>query len=110
MRPHSTEWYLRLSTLQTGYYYPWQSHVGPGNGEDAYLALVQEHLGPDVDLLDVACGHGELTLHFARHCRSALGYDLVPSYIEMAQAEASRQGIDHARFICHDSSIPSNNG
>lgn len=110
MRPHSTEWYHRLSTLQTGFYYPWKSHVAPGNGEAAYYALVEQHLGPELDLLDVACGHGELTLDFARHCRSALGYDVVPSYIELAQAAAREQGIENARFICHDSSIPANNG
>src|SRR6476469_7685253 len=91
VRPHSTEWYQRLSTLQAGFYYPWQSQIAPGNGEAAYLALVGEHLGPDVDLLDVACGHGALTLEFARQCRSAFGYDVVPSYIEMAQAAANEQ-------------------
>jgi SAM-dependent methyltransferase len=110
MRPHSTEWYQRLSTLQQGYFYPWRSEVASGNGEEAYLALVQQHLDPTVDLLDVACGHGELTLNFARHCRSALGYDVVPNYIEMAQAAARQAGIDNAHFICYDSSIPANNG
>lgn len=110
MRPHSTEWYQRLSTLQQGYFYPWQSQIAAGNGEDAYLAMVQAHLGPTVDLLDVACGHGSQTLGFAPFCRSVLGYDVVPSYIEMAQATAREQGIDNARFICYDSSIPANNG
>jgi 23S rRNA (guanine745-N1)-methyltransferase len=110
MRPHSTEWYKRLSTLQAGYFYPWQSQIAPGNGEAAYLTLVQEHCSPTVDLLDVACGHGALTLGFARHCRSAFGYDVVPSYIEMAQSSAREQGIDNAQFICYDSSIPANNG
>lgn len=110
MRPHSTEWYRRLSTLQQGYFYPWRSQIAPGNGEDAYLALVQEHLGPTVDLLDVACGHGELTLQLARHCRSAFGYDLIPSYIEIAQAAAQEQGIKNATFVCYDSSLPANNG
>jgi 23S rRNA (guanine745-N1)-methyltransferase len=110
MRPHSTEWYQRLSTLQAGYYYPWQSHIAPGDGETAYLALVQEHLGPAVDLLDVACGHGALTLQFARHCRSVLGYDLIPSYIGMAQAAARAQDACNATFVCYDSSIPMNYG
>jgi 23S rRNA (guanine745-N1)-methyltransferase len=110
MRPHSTEWYKRLSTLQEGFYYPWQSHLSPGNGEDAYLALVQEHLNPTVNLLDVACGHGALTLQFARHCHTAFGYDLIPSYIEIAQAAAHEQAVTNAHFLCYDSSIPANNG
>ena len=110
MRPHSTEWYQRLSTLQQGYYYPWASRIASGNGEDAYVDLVQQHLNPTVDLLDVACGHGVLTLEFARHSRSALGYDLLPSYVEMAQAAAREQGIENAHFICHDSSLSANDG
>lgn len=110
MRPHSTEWYQRLSTLQAGYFYPWHSTVAPGNGEEAYIALVQAHLGPAVDLLDVACGHGAQTLEFGRACHSALGYDVVPSYIDMAQAAAQAHGLDQVRFVCHDSSIPANKG
>lgn len=108
MRPHSTEWYQRLSTLQAGYFYPWRSKIAPGNGEDAYLDLVQQHLGPHIDLLDVACGHGALTLQFARQCRSAFGYDLIASYIEMAQAAARAEGIPNAHFACFDSSISTN--
>jgi 23S rRNA (guanine745-N1)-methyltransferase len=114
IRPHSTEWYHRLSTLQAGYYFPWQSTIAPGNGEDAYIALVNdhlsEHLGRDVDMLDVACGHGALTLQFAARCRSVTAYDLLPSYIEMAQRAAAEQGIHNARFVCHDSSYAANNG
>lgn len=110
MRPHSTEWYQRLSTLQQGFYYPWRSRIAPGNGEDAYFALVKDHLNSEVDLLDVACGHGTITLKFAPHCRSVLGYDLLPSYMEMAQAAAQEQGLTNARFVAHDSSIPANNG
>jgi 23S rRNA (guanine745-N1)-methyltransferase len=108
MRPHSNEWYQRLSTLQAGYFYPWRSQVAPGNGEDAYVDLVQQHLGPDKDMLDVACGHGALTIQFARQCRSALGYDLIPSYVEMAQKAAREEGVNHVRFVCHDSSISTN--
>jgi len=110
MRPHSTEWYQRLSTLQEGFYYPWRSQLPPHHGEDSYLELVQEYLHPSVDLLDVACGHGALTLQYARHAHSALGYDVVPKYIEMAQASAQQEAITNVRFICHDSSIPANDG
>jgi SAM-dependent methyltransferase len=110
LRPHSTEWYQRLSTLHQGFIYPWQSELAGGNGEEAYLTLVEQHTGPNVDLLDVACGHGALTLHFARQCRSIFGYDLIPSYIEMAQAAAKEQGITNARFVAYDSSFAANGG
>jgi SAM-dependent methyltransferase len=110
MRPHSTEWYKRLSTHQAGYFYPWRSQVAPGNGEEAFCALVQQHLAPTVDLLDVACGHGALALQLAPHCRSVFGYDVVESYITMAQETAREQNIHNTRFVCYDSSLPANNG
>ncbi|MCC6457383.1 MAG: class I SAM-dependent methyltransferase [Caldilineaceae bacterium] len=110
MRPHSTEWYKRLSTRQAGYFYPWRSQVAAGNGEEAYLALVQQHLGPAIDLLDVACGHGALALQFAPSCHSVFGYDVIDSYITMAQEAARAQNIRNARFACYDSSLPANQG
>jgi SAM-dependent methyltransferase len=110
VRPHSTEWYQRLSTLQAGYIYPWRSNVAAGNGEDAYLALVEQHLGPTTDVLDVACGHGTVALQIAPSCRSVLGYDAVSRYVELAQQATLAQGIQNAHFVCHDSSLPANNG
>ncbi len=110
VRPHSPEWYQRLSTLQEGYIYPWHSNIAAGNGEDAYLALVEQHLGPTQDVLDVACGHGTVALRIAPSCRSVLGYDVVSRYVELAQQAALAQGIQNARFVCYDSSLPANNG
>ena len=42
VRSHTAAWYDRLAARQAGYYYPWQSRLGMGNGEDAYLALVPQ--------------------------------------------------------------------
>jgi SAM-dependent methyltransferase len=101
IKPHSKEWYLRLATLQRGYYYPWKSSLPPMNGEDVYIQMVHELLSPDKDVLDAGCGHGEFTLSLAGRCRSIIGYDRVPEYIRMAQ-EAGK-GIDNARFLLWDS-------
>ncbi len=110
IRSHSPEWYHRLSTLQEGYFYPWHSTVAPGNGEDAYLDLVNSHLTPTTDLLDVACGHGTIALQLAPACRSVFGYDIISSYIELAQQAARSQKIHNAEFICYNSSLPANHG
>lgn len=110
LRPHSPEWYDRLATTQDGYYYRWGSQLAPRNGEDAYLQLVEQHLRPDADVLDVACGHGEVTLDIAPRCRSVLGYDRIASWIERAQQAARLQGISNATFVCHDSSREANQG
>jgi len=109
-QPHSPEWYDRLATLQDGYYYRWSSQLAPGNGEDEYLELVNRHLRSDTDVLDVACGHGEVTLAIAPRCRSVVGYDRIASWIERAQQTARQQGHTNATFLCHDSSTTTNGG
>jgi SAM-dependent methyltransferase len=108
--PHSPAWYDRLATLQTGYHYPWQSTLGPFNGEDVFLAIVRQHLQPDADVLEVACGHGELALAVAPHVRSLLAYDRVPVLIELAHQAAQDQGSANVRFMVHDSSAEANGG
>lgn len=110
LQPHSPEWYDRLATLQRGYYYPWQSRVAPRNGEDAYLALLGEHLAPDKDVLDIGCGHGTVALDIAPRCRSVLAYDRVPSYIALAREEARRRGAGNVAFVCAGSAPEVNGG
>ncbi|MGI8550333.1 MAG: class I SAM-dependent methyltransferase [Dehalococcoidia bacterium] len=110
LRPQTPPWFDRLATLQQGYSYPWRSRIGAGNGEDAYLRLVNEHLSPDMDVLDVACGHGEVALDLAPRCRSMFGYDRTAPWIELARKAADERGIENAAFVCHDSSLAANTG
>jgi SAM-dependent methyltransferase len=106
----TAEWYDRLATLQEGYYYPWHSQLDAWHGEDAYLALVREHLRPDADVLDAACGHGAVALDIAPHCRSVLGYDRTATWIELARGAARERGLANATFVRHDSSPAANGG
>jgi SAM-dependent methyltransferase len=110
LKPHSKAWYERLATLQEGYYYPWRSILPPFNGEDVYLEMVGQQLSPDKDVLDVGCGHGEVALDIAPHCRSVLAYDRVPPYIELARSLARERGVNNATFLCADSSPEANGG
>lgn len=103
-------WYDRLATLQAGYYYPWSSHLAPDHGEDRYVTLVHRYLRPDATVLDVACGHGALTLDFAPHCRAIIGYDRTAEWIALAQEQARRTRQLNAAFIVHDSSPAANDG
>jgi ubiquinone/menaquinone biosynthesis C-methylase UbiE len=75
-----------------------------------YLALVRAHRRPDADLLDVACGHGEVALDLAPLCRSVLGYDRIAPWIERAQHTAQERGVANATFVCHDASPEANGG
>ncbi len=103
-------WYDRLPTLQEGYYYPWHSRLGIWNGESEFLSLVHQHLQPETDLFEAACGHGEMAFDLALHCRSVLAYDRMAAWIELAQQTAQEKGNTNIIFVCHDSSPEANDG
>src|SRR5690349_24746174 len=56
-------------------------------------------------VLDIGCGFGETTLRIARLVEprgTALGVDAAPRFIEVAQAEASEQGVQNASYAVAD--------
>jgi SAM-dependent methyltransferase len=110
LKRQTAAWYDRLPTLQEGYYYPWSSQLAYWHGEDHYLTLVQQHLHANMDVLDVACGHGVITNKIAPFCHSVLGYDRSASWIDLAQQNAVKQGVTNVSFLCHDSSLAANDG
>lgn len=110
LKPHSLEWYERLAKLQRGYYYPWRSTLPPFNGEDVYLDMLYSLLRPDAVVLDAGCGHGELTLNVAPHCKEIVAYDRIEEYIQMANQTAQERGISNATFILGNSSREFNEG
>ncbi|WP_405659854.1 class I SAM-dependent methyltransferase [Streptomyces sp. NBC_01166] len=59
-------------------------------------------LGPDDDLLDVACGTGAMALHGARLVRTVTGVDISEGMIAVARRNAAGRGLDNASFECHD--------
>ena len=90
---HGNVWYDRLSSMQEGYFYPWQSTIGQGDGESAYLSLVREFLTPESDVLDAGCGHGELALDLAPLCHTIVGYDRVQRYIDLAELGCEKPSV-----------------
>lgn len=82
-----------------GFAHRWQSSVAAGNGEDAFIALVEQFLRPDCDVLDIGCGHGELTLTLAPRCRTIVGIERDPGYLELARELATERGITNVRFF-----------
>ena len=92
IEPHSSEWYDRLSHMQDGYYYPWKSTLSPLNGEDEYVQMVRRLIAPEMVVLDVGCGHGEVPIQLAPLCQWMVAYDRTTTFIEMArQTAVSRQ-------------------
>lgn len=99
-----------LATQQGGYFYPWRSTLGPGNGEDAYSRLVEDHLSPDKVVLDAGCGHGTDMLEFAPKARRFIGYDAVEAFITIARRRAAQAGLTNVELVLANSSARLNGG
>lgn len=54
------------------------------------------------DVLDAGCGEAALSLHMAALGHNAVGLDASPTAIELAKAEAARQGLTTASFAVAD--------
>ena len=98
-----------LAEQQGGYFYPWRSALGDGNGEDAYTQLVEAHLSLEKVLLDAGCGHGADMLAFAPKVRRFIGYDAVESFIAIARRGAAEIGLANVELVLTNSS-PRHNG
>ncbi len=98
-----------LAAQQGGYFYPWRSALGDGNGEDAYTQLVEGHLSLEKAVLDAGCGHGTDMLAFAPKVRRFIGYDAVESFIAIARRRAAESGLANVELVLCNSS-PRHNG
>jgi len=110
LTPHTEEWYAWLSIKQEGYFYPGRKILSPWHGDDNFRTLVFEHLKPEMDVLEVACAQGNLTLAMAPHVRSVLAYDATPGYIDLAFKAAEERGILNTKFLVHNSRASFNEG
>lgn len=73
--------------------------VNPSQTEVLYqTALDLAELSPEDTLCDVYCGAGTITLMMARHCKTALGIEIVPQAIDNAKQNARRNGITNTDF------------
>ena len=110
LKPHSPAWYDRLATQQTGYFYPWQSLLPAYHGEDIFRSMIEQHLTPSSDVLEVACAQGTIAKDIAPMCQSIVGYDRVAAWIDQAKNMAHEKGLTNTTFLCHDSSLEANSG
>jgi 2-heptyl-1-hydroxyquinolin-4(1H)-one methyltransferase len=76
---------------------PWS--LGEPQPEIAAL-IDQGKIGGDV--LDAGCGEAALALHMAALGHNTVGLDASPTAIELARAEAARQGLTNASFEVAD--------
>ena len=98
-RAHDLDsWQHDARIAARGFVHRWDSSVAPGNGEDAFIDLVDRHLRADMDVLDLGCGHGEFTLQLAPRCRTIVGVDRDTGYLELAREMAAAQNVANAEF------------
>jgi len=64
--------------------------------------LKEAGLGPDDTVYDLYCGTGTITLYLARHCRQAVGIEVVESAIKDAVINAELNGLSNAVFFQAD--------
>ncbi len=63
---------------------------------------------PEETVVDLYCGIGTITLRIAKSVRQAIGIEIVPEAVEDAKANAVRNGIANAAFLCDkaESALP----
>jgi SAM-dependent methyltransferase len=83
----------------SGFTHRWVSRVDDGNGEDFFLSTAKQLVGPDDVVLDLGCGHGELTLALAVRARTAIGADRDPGYLTLARTLADDHGVSNVQFL-----------
>ena len=99
--------WLRDSRIaERGFSHRWQSSVAAGNGEDAFISLVDQFLHPECDVLDLGCGHGEFSLSLTARCRTITGIERNPEYLALAQELAAEQKATNAIFLQADLAGP----
>ena len=53
-------------------------------------------------VLDLYCGAGTITLCMARHCKQAIGAEIVPEAIDDARQNAKANGVENVELFCGD--------
>lgn len=84
------------------------AEYAPHSDADA-MRLVREAagIGPDDEVLDVACGPGLVACDFARHARRVTGVDLTPAMIDQARARQATEGLANLDWrVCDVRSLP----
>ncbi len=91
-----SDWYRKIWTLDIQN----QSWVEDTVRQVDFLIEAMQ-LRPGQRILDLACGFGRHSLELARRGFSVVGVDITKDYVDYAQQQAQREGLD-AHFLCMD--------
>ena len=76
--------------------------ITPPQAERLYTRAVNYAAPAGGLVLDLYCGTGTISLCLAQKASRVIGAEIVPSAVENAHANALRNGIENAEFICAD--------
>src|SRR6478735_4011573 len=77
---------------------PFAALPAHSSAEGFELLARSAELGPDDELLDVACGPGLVACELAPRVKSVRGLDVVEAMVEQARARATRLGLGNETF------------
>jgi SAM-dependent methyltransferase len=69
-----------------------------------YAGSLQQHLDPDLPVLDIGCGNGTFTRWLSGHFPAAVGVDISPHAVERAARES--MGIANVSYLTMDMTRP----
>lgn len=73
------------------------------DGAETLYSLAAGFAEPDgKTVLDLYCGTGTIGLSTAKRAKKLIGVEIIPEAIENARANAARNGVTNAEFICGD--------
>lgn len=64
------------------------------------LKIISSHINEGMQVLDIGCGTGSVSLWVSRHAKSVVGIDISNRAIQSCKHNAKALGVRNARFIC----------
>jgi SAM-dependent methyltransferase len=80
----------------------WSAAPGPGHEDATGLLLDLAGVGPADEVLDAACGAGQVGCAAATRARRVVGVDLTPAMVEQARARQAGLGLTNAEWHVGD--------
>jgi ubiquinone/menaquinone biosynthesis C-methylase UbiE len=81
---------------------PFAQMPAHSNEESVRLLIDLARVGPEDDVLDVACGPGLVACPLAEVARHVTGIDLTPAMIEQARAKQHARGLNNVTWLVGD--------
>jgi ubiquinone/menaquinone biosynthesis C-methylase UbiE len=81
---------------------PFSEMPAHSNEESVQLLIDRARIGPEDDVLDVACGPGLIACPLAEVARHVTGLDLTPAMIDQAKSRQQSKGLRNLTWIVGD--------